>query len=310
MTPDFIAGDWGTSHLRLYLCAGEKVLDRRSGPGAVGQQGAHKTILSTLISPWMAAHGPLPVLLCGMVGSRNGWVEAPYAPCPANAASLAALRVRSPADKLDVSIVPGVSAKGDTGVPDVMRGEETQVIGALTLRAELWKGRHLLALPGTHTKWVTIEGGQIIGFRTALTGEMFALLRNHSTLVKVGGDAGLDAGEGFAQGLARYAGEPSDLLHKLFEVRSRQLIDGWGADFALDFMSGLLIAADVEGGARLQASTAPVTLIGDALLTQRYAQAFAVRGGDVHILSGETCALAGLRTIFQPGSDVAVAAHP
>jgi 2-dehydro-3-deoxygalactonokinase len=303
MTPSFIAGDWGTSRLRLYLCAGDEVLDRRTGPGAVGQKEPHQATLSALIAPWVAAHGPLPVLLCGMVGSRNGWVEAPYAPCPADALSLAALRVRFTADETDISIVPGVVAKSDHDAPDVMRGEETQLIGALALRPELSQGRHLLALPGTHTKWATIEDGRITHFKTALTGELFALLRDHSTLVKVGGDEGLSAGEGFTRGLERYAAAPGDLLHQLFEVRSRQLIDGWGAGFALDFLSGLLIAADVERGARMTAADAPITLIGDPLLTDRYAQALSGRGGRVHSLSGEACALAGLRAIVQPCSD-------
>jgi 2-dehydro-3-deoxygalactonokinase len=300
MTPTFIAGDWGTSRLRLYLCDGDKVIDRKSGPGAVGQLEPHQVIMSTLVAPWKAAYGALPVLLCGMVGSRNGWVEAPYAPCPADAATLRSLCVRFSSENAQIGIVPGVVAQDASEAPDVMRGEETQVMGALALTPDLSHGRRLLALPGTHTKWVILQDGKIVRFQTALTGEVFALLRDHSTLIKVAGAEGLNAGEGFAQGLARYGETPGDLLHKLFEVRSRQLIDGWGPAFALDFLSGLLIAADVERGARLQAGGSPITLIGDPLLTERYAQALAVCGAATNILSGETCALAGLRAIFRP----------
>lgn len=297
----FIAGDWGTSRLRLYLCEDGRVLERRSGPGAVGPHEPHEQILFSLIGPWLAA-GPAPVLLSGMVGSRNGWVETPYAPCPAGADELRRLLVRFEAGGAAVSIVPGVSGASPRGAPDVMRGEETQILGALALRPDLSHGRRLIALPGTHTKWAGVEDGRIAGFQTALTGELFALLRDHATLARVGGDDPAGAGDGFERGLERQdeAGE-AGLLHALFEVRSRQLVDGWGGAFALDFLSGLLIGADVAG-AMLQFGQPPepVVLVGEPLLTARYARALQRRGVASAELAGEDCALAGLAAIFHP----------
>ncbi len=300
MATRFIAGDWGSSHLRLYLCDGAGVIDRRFGPGAVGPHEPHEQILLSLIEPWLAEHGTMPVLLCGMVGSRNGWVEAPYAACPAGAGDLQRLLVRFEAHGVPIAIVPGVSGQSPRGAPEVMRGEEAQVIGALALMPELAQGRRLVALPGTHTKWAVIEDGRIAAFQTALTGEMFALLRDHASLAKVGGDRADGAG-GFVAGLdSNQRSGQAGLLHELFEVRSRQLIDGWSAAYALEFLSGLLIGADVAGAlAQFAAETAPMVLIGDPALTGRYDQALARHGIQTRSLSGEDCALAGLRAIFQ-----------
>lgn len=185
-----------------------------------------------------------------------------------------------------------------------MRGEEAQIIGAIRLAPELGQGRRLVCHPGTHAKWAVIEDGRITGFQTAMTGELFALLRDHSTLGRVGGEAATP-GDGFALGLAR-AEETAEagLLHALFETRSRQLIDGWGAAFAMDFLSGLLIGADVGGAlAQFGREAGEVALIGDPALAERYGRALARRGVAVRSLSGEDCALAGLVAIFETGKD-------
>jgi len=300
MAPMFIAGDWGTSRLRLYLCEGDRVVDRKAGPGAVGPHGQHEAILFSLIEPWLAEHGPKSVWLCGMVGSRNGWVEAPYVPSPAGMEDLQRLLVHFDAKGTQVAIVPGVVGESPRGGPDVMRGEETQIVGALTLAPQLAGGRRLIALPGTHTKWVVIDDGRVTSFQTALSGELFALLRDHGALARVGGEDGAgERGGGFALGLERYAqARAAGLLHALFEVRSRQLIDGWAPAFALDFLSGLLIAADVEGAvAQFAGLTQDVVLVGEPLLTDRYSQALARGGARSSALSGEACVLAGLGAI-------------
>jgi 2-dehydro-3-deoxygalactonokinase len=304
MSSLFIAGDWGTSRLRLALCDGDRVIDRKAGPGAVGAGIKHEDVLFELIQSWLAEHDAVPVLLCGMVGSRNGWVEAPYAPCPADVDDLRRLLVRFEARGAAIAIVPGLSGVSPRSAPDVMRGEETQIIGALADHPELASGSHLLALPGTHTKWVRVEEGRIVTFQTALTGEMFALLRDHSTLAKAGGAAAGAAGGGFAAGLARHAQRPAGgLLQEFFEVRSRQLLDGWTPAYALDFLSGLLIAADVEGArALIGAPDQRVVMIGEEQLNERYSQALNRLGVASRALSGEACALSGLRAIFQPST--------
>src|SRR5262249_39761769 len=140
-----------------------------------------------LIGEWLGTYGPLPLVLCGMAGSRNGWKEAAYIPCPAGSDALRASLLRFHDGELAVSIVPGGSCTNRLGAPDVMRGEETQIAGALALRPDLAEGRHLLCLPGTHTKWAYVENGRLSDFLTAMTGELFALLRDHSMLAKAGG---------------------------------------------------------------------------------------------------------------------------
>src|SRR5688572_17074619 len=170
-TPAFILGDWGTSRLRLYLCdAANNVLETREARGAAAARGEHEQVLDTETAAWHADAGPLPVVLCGMVGSSIGWVQAPYLAAPADPQRLAtaSLSLRGGA----VRIVPGVSCRNRLGAPDVMRGEETQILGALSLEPALRRGAHLVCLPGTHTKWVVVRDGAIVEFLTAPAGEL------------------------------------------------------------------------------------------------------------------------------------------
>ncbi len=298
MAQVYIAGDWGTTNLRLWLRRGEQTLDTRAGPGALAAQSAFESTLAALVAPWLEQHPGAPVILCGMVGSRLGWIEAPYVGCPAAAADLAAQAVRLTALGCDLRLVPGVSGPSPAGAHDVMRGEETQIIGALGLQPELAVGRRLLVLPGTHCKWAEVEGGRIVSAQTAPTGEVFGLLRAHGALaLPQGGELGAPA-DGFFAGLARAQGE-GGLIHALFETRSRRLLDGWSEPYALDFLSGLLIGAEVAGGLALFPDDgAAVTLVGDGRLTARYQAAFHRLGRTTAALSGEACALAGLGTLL------------
>jgi 2-dehydro-3-deoxygalactonokinase len=303
----YIAGDWGTSHLRLSLCRGDSVLETLQGPGIGALREPAGEALRPLIAGWRQSHGPLPILLCGMAGSRNGWREAPYLPCPADLRALGAAALRFEADAAPVAIAPGLSCRSRLGSPDVMRGEETQIAGAIALHPGLATGEHLLCLPGTHTKWSYLRDGQVRDFLTALTGELFALLRAGSTLLRAaeGGapterPAG-DSEDGFERGIEA-AAEPgsASLLHGLFGVRSRQLIDGQPREWALSYLSGLLIGADVRGALPLFAAPKAVLLIGDGALNERYAYALRREGIAASCLDGERCALAGLRTLWQP----------
>ncbi|HEV2268592.1 MAG TPA: 2-dehydro-3-deoxygalactonokinase [Steroidobacteraceae bacterium] len=307
-----IAGDWGTSRLRLSLCLGGRVVETRQGPGIGTLREPAAAALRPLIADWREAHGPLPLLLCGMAGSRNGWRETPYLPCPADLRALAAGAMRFEAEGAPVAIAPGLSCRSRLGSPDVMRGEETQIAGALALHPGLGAGRHLLCLPGTHTKWACLEDGHVTDFLTALTGELFALLRDGSTLMRAAraGSEGesidtegapADAQEGFGSGLeaAAVLGTAS-LLHALFAVRSLQLLDGRSHAWARAYLSGLLIGADARGAMPLFGTRAGVVLIGDGGLNELYAQALRREGIAASCLDGEQCALAGLRTLWRP----------
>jgi len=306
----YIAGDWGTSRLRLSLCLDGRVLETRQGPGIGVLPGPAAETLRPLIAGWRQSYGPLPLLLCGMAGARNGWKETPYLPCPADLRTLSQAALRFEADGASVAIAPGLSCSGRLGFPDVMRGEETQITGALALNPGLGTGRHLLCLPGTHTKWVWMEDGYVHDFLTALTGELFALLRDGSTLTRMAPAGASPEGfgrpgksdesrQGFEAGLEGAAAGAS-LLHALFPVRSRQLIEGRSRDWAVSYLSGLMIGADVRGAIRLFATSTEVVLIGDAVLNERYAQALHHEGVATSCLDGEQCALAGLRSLWRP----------
>jgi 2-dehydro-3-deoxygalactonokinase len=299
----FIAGDWGTSNLRLFLCSSEGVaLDSTSGPGAADSHGRFADVLSSLTADWHERYGPLKAVLCGMVGSTIGWVEAPYLPCPAKPDQLADACKSLEGGK--VHVVPGLSCRNRFNAPDVMRGEETQILGALQLTHALAQGRRLLCLPGTHTKWAVVEDGLIQEFFSAPTGEVFAVLNEHSVLVRNhGGTHDRGDSAAFRAGLAAFNGFPQgQLLHRLFECRSRQLAGELTAAAAESYLSGLLIASDTHGALRLMAgpiTAKPITLIGSPDLTQRYASALSLNGCESHQVDGSAAALAGLAQIHR-----------
>lgn len=312
-----IAADWGTSRLRLFLCLGDHVLETRQGPGIGALREPAGEVLRALIAGWRDTHGPLPLVLCGMAGSRNGWRETAYLSCPADLRALGEAALRFEADGAPVAIAPGLSCRSRLGSPDVMRGEETQIAGALALHPRLASGRHLLCLPGTHTKWAYVEDGYVRDFLTALTGETFALLRDGSTLTRAaraatdgephgalsasGRSTSGDTEAGFQSGLDVAAAlGAAGLLHALFAVRSRQLIDGCSAEWALSYLSGLLIGTDVYGAIPLFDVRTEVVLIGDGALNERYARALRRLDVAASVLDGEQCALAGLRTLYRP----------
>jgi 2-dehydro-3-deoxygalactonokinase len=299
----FVAGDWGTSNLRLALCDAHGVaLERRTGPGAAELGGGFADVFESLVADWERQHGPLPAILCGMVGSNIGWARAPYVACPAKpwqiAAACIALRGGG------VHIVPGLSCSNRFGAPDFLRGEETQILGAAQLDGTLRGGRRLLCLPGTHTKWALLEDAAVLEFLTAPTGELFALLRDHSVLLR-GARASedpIDAGA-FGGAVTQFGESPKgELLHRLFECRSRQLSGEYSPQTALAHLSGLLIASDVDGALRALPEFAPhgpVTLIGDPRLTALYAHALTVRGCASTRLDGGAASLAGLGEIHR-----------
>lgn len=284
---DFVAGDWGTSHLRLFLCDAQgQVRDSASGPGIAGSDGRCGEIFDSLVSKWGAQ---LPAILCGMVGSNIGWLQAPYAPCPATPADIAARSVSLRDGR--IRIVPGLSCRNQFDAPDFMRGEETQILGALALEPALRKGRQLLCLPGTHTKWAVLNEGVVTEFLTAPTGEVFNLLSTHSVLVRERGEVTVDA---FRQGLAQFERFPAaQLVHRLFECRSRSLAGELAARDAASFLSGLLVASDIAGAKAAFGATTPVYLIGSPSLTRLYADGLQ----QSHAIDGSAAALAGLTQI-------------
>ncbi len=175
-----IGVDWGTSSFRAYRLAGDgRILDRSAAPLGIMAVPERRfdAALRRAIGAWLA-DGERRVLLCGMIGSRQGWVEAPYLDCPAGPAELAQALVGVPFADAEVRLVPGLAARDAAAIPEVMRGEETQIAGAL----DRIGGSDLVCLPGTHAKWARLAGGRVTGFATYLTGEAFAALRDHTIL--------------------------------------------------------------------------------------------------------------------------------
>jgi len=294
----FIAGDWGTSRLRLYLCeASGNVLARGEGEGASVPDCAGR--FAAAVAAWDKAHGQLPAVLAGMVGSTIGWREVPYLKCPAKPAAIADAALRFEADGRAIAILPGLSCKGKTGAPDVMRGEETQILGALRLHPNLAKGRHVFCMPGTHAKWVVVDDGAVTQFQTALSGELFELLRRHSVLARDSADvdpqsAAFSLGLDFAR-----ANRKSDLLHLLFSTRSRVVTGEMAKGDAGSYLSGLVLGKDIATAmALLEVAPfnmdGPVQLICTPALAALYGKALATYDVKSAVIDGDRAALAGL----------------
>lgn len=287
----WLACDWGTTNVRAWRIEAGRAVASANFPFGVSKigRGDVPLRLEQDIRPALKAEG-LPVLLGGMAGSNLGWMAAPYVDCPADAMSIAKGLVQ-PAE--GVWIVPGVRTVGQAHGPDVMRGEEVQIFGALASTVQTG----LFCLPGTHAKWVWVEGGKITDFVTAMTGELYALLSQHSILATVQDPT---EPEGFAAGLAA-SGEGDGLSARLFGLRARQLTGSLAEGQSAGFLSGLLIGSDVASSPRLLGASEDesVTLIGDPALCAAYGQALAARGRSYQTVDGEAAALAGLISIME-----------
>jgi 2-dehydro-3-deoxygalactonokinase len=236
------------------------------------------------------------IVMAGMIGSRNGWLEVPYAACPAGLAEIAAGMREVRAESLPgrrVFVGPGLSHRPEAGAPEVMRGEEAQLLGLMDeLHGE---GPHTVCLPGTHSKWATVEGGRIVAFRTAMTGELYAVLTQHSLLGALmdreAGDPGDPGDEGAAFDLGvRTSSDAGGLLNHLFSVRTRGLFGELGAAQLPSYLSGLLIGHELLG---LSPEARHVHLIGSETLLRPYRRALALRGIDAQA-HGEVLAARGV----------------
>ena len=294
---DRIFGDWGTTRLRLFRLRDDAVVDQQDGPGIGTLDGAPGDALRATLAPWRAqGMSGGHVWLCGMVGSRNGIAEVPYAECPVDVAGWRTQTRIVTLDNVTVGIAPGLACTGPDGADDVMRGEETQIFGAMALDPVLATGRHAIALPGTHGKWALIEDGYVVRFRTFLTGELFALLRDRSTLTRAGDDDG-DGDAGFAAGLVR--SDAGGMLGALFEARSAQLRKGRSRGWAVGFLSGLAIGHEVREALDTIVGVDSLTLVGDPVLARLYHQALARHDRGVTVRDGSEAALAGLRLLAE-----------
>ena len=280
MPPALIAIDWGSSSFRAYLMSAEgEILDEVASADGIGSvaAGAYPATLERLIGRWLATHPALPVIASGMVGSRHGWREAPYAPLPAGPGDVASRLIEVEAGGRRVALVPGLSYVDEAGQPDVIRGEETEIFGIADA------GASLIVLPGSHSKWARIEGGRVVAFKTYVTGELFAALRDHTVAGAFARAApAKPPGEAFALGVGRGAAAAagkgkSGLLGLMFGARALPLMGGLDADDSGEYLSGLLIGAEIGEALRLFPRE-DLRLAGTEALVGRYLKAFEAIG--------------------------------
>ncbi len=301
MTPDWIAADWGTTRLRVWAMDGAgAVLARAESDAGMArlERGGFEAALLTLVADWLSprpAGAPqMPVIACGMVGARQGWVEAPYRSLPCTPLDAAGLVPAPVADaRLAVRVIPGVK---QTAPPDVMRGEETQIGGFLRSRPDFIG---TLCLPGTHTKWVGIAGGRIERFRSFMTGELFALLSQASVLRHSVAAEGRDEAS-FLAGVETGYGRPQALAESFFALRAAALLEGLAPVAARARLSGLLIGAELAARAAdgaLDGDRRRGTLVvaGAPDITDAYRLALSHLGHACTAITDEMLVLDGLR---------------
>lgn len=290
-----IAIDWGTSHLRAWLLdGGGRVLAETSSDRGIGaiDGGGHEAIFEDLVRPWPT----VPALMAGMIGSRQGWREAAYIPCPATQKSLAAELMRfETARGRSMAIVPGLVVAVPNSDGDVIRGEETQMMGLIS-REPAFSGTAIL--PGTHCKWARIDNGIIIDFQTFISGELFELLSKKSFLRhSVAGDGGdLSARPDFVLGVHRVAKDGLPFLGALFSVRTRNLLANAPPADNLAYLSGLVIGGEIAAARAMHPldPASPIRIVAAPALAQAYDTALQSLGFKTMALAGDALVLDGL----------------
>ncbi|RUR30668.1 2-dehydro-3-deoxygalactonokinase [Vreelandella nanhaiensis] len=302
----WIAVDWGSSNLRAWALDhhDQVIAEASSDKGMLSlKPDEYEAELRRLVSPWLPDSGQIEVMICGMAGARQGWLEAAYLPVPTalDQLSQGAVMPRLTDTQLRVHLLPGLSQTRSATHPfDVMRGEETQLAG-LVADTPFFSG--LACLPGTHAKWATLEAGTVTQFTTYLTGELYQLLANQSVLKhSVGSDDLNDPAccEAFIAAVSEIHAAPETFSSRLFELRAQDLLDGRlpsgnaRAAMLSARLSGLAIGLELTGACRISAANEPVTLIGNQALCQRYKMALNAVGFQARHMDGDAAVLAGL----------------
>lgn len=289
---DWIAVDWGTSALRVWVFGrGDRDLARLSSDDGTGRlaPGGFEPALLALIGDWLAPGRTTAVIACGALGARHGWAEAGYAAVPAAPPGLEqAVRVPARDPRLDLRILPGMSQDRPA---DVMRGEETQIAGFLAGNAAF---DGIVCLPGTHSKWVQLSAGEVVSFRSFMTGDLFAAISGHTVLHTMLGDSCEGQESAFLEGVSEGLSNPAAITNRLFQLRAEALLHGLSPTAARARLSGLLIGVEL-GGARGWWLGNRVALVGERRLVSLYARALESQGVSPEIFDGEATALAGLK---------------
>lgn len=289
--------DWGTSNLRVWLVdAAANVLAERQSPEGMGTLSSDR--FAGVLENHLAALGAdrdLPAVVAGMAGARAGWIEAPYVDTPAGLTDLHLKAVSAPGIDRDVRILPGVCQR-TSGAEDVMRGEETQLLGAVASGLS----DALFCLPGTHSKWVSLEAGLISRFTTVMTGELFQLISRQSILrLSIGEDRATADHPAFAQAVEEALGGDFSLTSRLFSIRAQALLSGADEASAASRLSGLLLGAEITAMRPRLGEGQRVQLIGSGALTELYAAALSLAGVQTVSLDGGELVRKGLFSAAQ-----------
>ncbi len=290
--PDWIAVDWGTSNMRAWAmsASGTVLAEARSDKGMreLASDEFEPELLRT-VGDWIS--GPTTLIACGMVGSRQGWVEAPYAstPCPALPEGFARTPAQHP--DLQVHVIPGIK---QTSPADVMRGEETQIAGFLT-RNKNWDG--VICLPGTHTKWVHVSADEVVSFQTFMTGELFATISENTVLRHTIAPDGWDDAA-FISAIEEAMARPERLAARLFALRAEGLLNDLPGTAARARLSGLLIGAELAA-AKPYWLGQQIAVIGATGLSQLYVQALAAQHAPTNLVKGDAITIAGLTAAYR-----------
>lgn len=307
--PVFIAGDWGNTNLRLYLCcynnsAQLDILASQQGPGCSKIESNFEQIFFDLAADWLAQYGPVPVILSGAVGSNIGWHTVPYLECPASPEQIAKGTTKITARGLDIWILSGLKTQTALQTPDIMRGEELQLLGLMLSKGRPEPGaEQIVVLPGTHNKWALVKDNQVQTFVSAFTGELYSVLEQHSILLTqpMGNQLSTDA---FMQAVERAKTlQAGQLLNALFATRSRQIQGELRPEDGASYISGLLVASDIIGSMGLlqKSGTRPsakVIIIGNQMLSHAYQLALGAMGIESQICDSTQIALLGYEAVY------------
>lgn len=277
--------DWGTTSCRAYLIGSDgTVIDQKATADGIlsVEDGNFDPVFDRLLQPWLSTKDQLPILASGMITSRNGWLETPYLGVPAGAADFAkSLCAHVTKSGHKIHFVTGVTHEDASGTPDVLRGEETEILGHMSHSPENGSQPALYVVPGTHSKWVGTANGALGSFQTFMTGEVYAALRTHTILSRLTAE-GPFSQTGFDAGAKAGLESGAALLHRLFAVRTLPLFEKLTPVEASDYLSGLLIGAEVAGGLAAHRAAATITIIGQDDLAARYERALKLAGVQTH----------------------------
>lgn len=302
-----IAGDWGTSNLRLYLCeinandADIKLVEERVGPGVASCSGNFEQVLFNLCRDWIEQNPTIEILLSGMIGSNIGWKEVPYINCPLSSADIATSLNKFKMRGTSVAILSGLQCLNPLHLPDLMRGEELQLLGHLeNVRGNAVKT--LFCLPGTHNKWALYQAGKIMSFLTSFTGELYGLLKNQSILIQPKDSSKEDYFDdaAFKEGVSlSHKVSQSNLLHTMFSTRSKQIEGSLAKSNSLSYLSGLIIGNDIKGAIDAFDDFESIVIIGEKKLSMNYRSAFGCFGINAEIVDPTATAIAGYGRIYK-----------